>query len=79
MIRTPRLPFVESRAAAPLLAMTAAIIALGLFLPMGPLAGYFKLQALPLGYFPWLAGILLGYGLLTTVMKRLYIRRFGWQ
>lgn len=44
-----------------------------------PLAGYFKLQALPSSYLPWLAAILLGYAMLTTVMKRVYIRRFGWQ
>ena len=79
MIRTPKLPFVQSRAAPPLLVMTLAIMAVGIFLPMGPLADYFKLQALPLAYFPWLAGILLGYCVLTTVMKRFYIRRFGWQ
>ena len=79
MIRTPKLPFIESRAAAPLMVMTLAIMAAGIFLPMGPLAEYFKLQALPLAYFPWLAGILLGYCVLTTVMKRYYIRRFGWE
>ena len=79
MIRTPKLPFIESRAAAPLTVMTLAIMAAGIFLPMGPLAGYFKLQALPLAYFPWLVGILLGYCALTTIMKRFYIRRFGWQ
>lgn len=79
MIRTPRLPVIESRASATLTAMTLAIMALGLWLPMGPLAEYFKLQALPLAFFAWLAGILLGYALLTTVMKRLYIRRYGWQ
>ena len=79
MIRTPKLPLIESRAAVPLTAMTLMIMAVGIFLPMGPLAEYFKLQALPLAYFPWLVGILLGYCLLTTVMKRYYIRRFGWQ
>ena len=79
MIRTPKLPFIESRAAWPLLIMTVAIMAAGIFLPMGPLADYFKLQALPLSYFPWLAAILVGYAMLTTVMKRFYIRRFGWQ
>ena len=46
---------------------------------MGPLAGYFKQQALPLAYFPWLVGSLLDYCVLTAVMKRRYIRRFGWQ
>ncbi|WP_191486878.1 magnesium-translocating P-type ATPase [Pseudomonas sp. FEN] len=79
LIRTPRLPFVQSWAATPLLVMTAAIMLLGLWLPMGPLAPYFKLQALPLAYFGWLAAILLGYFGLTTLMKRYYIRRFGWQ
>ncbi len=79
MIRTPRLPFIESRAAAPLLVATAAIVAAGLWLPMGPLAAYFKLQPLPTAYFAWLAAILLGYALLATAMKRFYIARFGWQ
>jgi Mg2+-importing ATPase len=79
MVRTPRLPFVQSRAAAPLMAMTAVIVALGLWLPWGPLAGYFKLQALPGAYYGWLLAILLGYGTLTTLMKRVYIRRYGWQ
>ena len=79
MIRTPKLPFFESRAAAPLMVMTLAIMAVGIFLPMGPLADYFKLRPLPIEYFAWLAGILLGYCVLTTVMKRYYIRRFGWQ
>ena len=79
MIRTPRIPFIESRAAWPLLGMTLLIMAVGVFLPMGPLADYFKLQALPWPYFVWLLGILLGYAFLTSVMKRYYIRRFGWQ
>ncbi len=79
MIRTPKLPFVESRAAWPLILMTLFIMASGILLVMGPLAGYFKLQALPLSYFPWLAALLLGYVALTTVMKRFYLRRFGWQ
>ncbi|NMM78943.1 magnesium-translocating P-type ATPase [Acidovorax sp. SRB_24] len=79
MIRTPKLPFLQSRAAWPLLGMTLAVMAVGIFLPMGPLAGYFKLQALPLPYFGWLVAILLGYATLTTVLKRVYIRRFGWQ
>ncbi|MBC7376716.1 MAG: magnesium-translocating P-type ATPase [Burkholderiaceae bacterium] len=78
MIRTPKIPFLQSTAALPLLGMTALIMAIGIWLPMGPLAGYVKLQALPTSYFPWLAGILLGYCVLTTVMKRYYIRRFGW-
>ncbi|SDY12942.1 magnesium-translocating P-type ATPase [Nitrosomonas sp. Nm58] len=79
MIRTPKLPFIQSRAAAPLLVMTGAMMAVGIFLPMGPLAHYFKLQALPLSYFPILVMILLGYMALTQLMKGFYTRRYGWQ
>jgi Mg2+-importing ATPase len=45
---------------------------------MGPLAGYFKLQPLPLTFFPVLLGIVLGYMVLTQMMKGFYIRHFGW-
>lgn len=78
MIRTPKISFIESRPAGPLLGATVLVMAIGIFLPMGPLAAYFKLEALPWAYFAWLAGILLGYAVLTSLMKRYYIRRFGW-
>ena len=74
MIRTARLPFIESRAATPLMVMTAAIMAIGIFLPMGPLAHYFKLQALPPLYFLFLPFILLGYMALTQAVKGFYRR-----
>ncbi|MEN3293635.1 MAG: P-type Mg2+ transporter [Burkholderiales bacterium] len=79
MIRTPKLPFVQSRASTPLLVMTGLIMAIGIFLPMGPLAHYFKLQALPPLYFLFLPMIVLGYIGLTQAMKGIYTRRFGWQ
>jgi Mg2+-importing ATPase len=79
MIRTQKIPFVQSRASTPLLVMTGVIMALGVFLPMGPLAHYFKLEALPLAYFPILVVILIGYMTLTQWMKGFYARRFGWQ
>jgi Mg2+-importing ATPase len=79
MIRTPKIPFLQSRAAMPLLVMTGVIMAVGIFLPMGPLAHYFKLQALPSLYFVFLPVILLAYMALTQAVKGFYIRRFGWQ
>ena len=79
MIRTRRLPFVQSMAAAPLLAMTVLIAALGIFLPMGPLASGLRLQALPPLYFAFLPLILLAYMGLTQSVKGWYARRFGWQ
>lgn len=79
MIRTPKIPFIQSRSATPLLVMTSVIMAVGLFLPMGPLVHYFKLQALPALYFVFLPLILLGYTGLTQAMKGIYARRYGWQ
>lgn len=79
MIRTPKIPFIQSRAATPLLVMTAVIMGIGIFLPMGPLAHYFKLQALPPLYFVFLPLILLAYVGLTQAMKGFYFRRYGWQ
>lgn len=79
MIRTRKIPFLQSMPGIPLLLGTMAIMAIGIFLPMGPLSHYFKLQALPWTYFPILAAILLGYMILTQAMKSYYTRRFGWQ
>ena len=79
MIRTGRIPFIQSRAAAPLMVMTVLVILTGLFLVMGPAATLFKFAVLPPAYFPWCAGIILGYVALTQWVKSLYIRRYGWQ
>ena len=79
MIRTQKIPFIQSKPGMPLLVMTVLIMAVGILIPMGPLASYFKLQALPMTYFPILAAMLTGYMVLTQMMKSYYSRRFGWQ
>lgn len=61
------------------MAMTLAIMVIGIMLPMSAVAHYFKLQALPLAYFPWLLLILGAYVILIQMMKRWYARRYGWQ
>lgn len=78
MIRTEKIPFVQSNAAWPLVIMSILTMVIGIFLPMGPLANYFKLQPLPLLYFILLPLILAGYMVLTQAMKRVYIHRYGW-
>lgn len=79
MIRTRRVPFIQSRAAWPLIMMTVMVILVGIALPFSPLASYLQLQALPLSYFPWLIAILAGYMTLTQMVKGFYSRRYGWQ
>lgn len=79
MIRTRRVPFIQSRAAWPLIMMTIMVILVGIALPFSPLAEYLQLQSLPLSYFPWLIAILAGYMALTQMVKGFYSRRYGWQ
>lgn len=77
MIRTRRIPFVQSNAAWPLMLMTFAIMAIGITIPFTSFGSYIGLMPLPLSYFPWLIAILLSYCVLTQVIKQWYIKRFG--
>jgi Mg2+-importing ATPase len=77
MIRTQHIPFIQSRAATPVILLTASIMAFGIYLPYSSVGAHLGLVPLPWSYFPWLAGILLCYCILTQVVKRIYIRRFG--
>ena len=77
IIRTGKIPFVQSRAALPLLLMTAAVMLVGMYIPFSPLAHVIGLQPLPGSYFAWLVGILFAYALLTQWVKVWFIRRFG--
>ena len=79
MIRTAKIPFLQSRAATPLLVTTVLVVLSGMFLVMGPAAPVFKFAPLPAAYFPWAAAIILGYVVLTQFVKRAYLRRYGWQ
>jgi Mg2+-importing ATPase len=79
MLRSPRLLFVGSRPSPALLATTLTVAAVGVWLPMGPLAPFLRLQPLPPAFWPWLAGLLLGYALLASAMKAAYARRYEWQ
>lgn len=77
MIRTRKIPFIQSWASAPVVALTSLIMVIGIFIPFSPFAAGLKLQPLPLSYFPWLVGILLSYCLLTQLVKNWFIKRFN--
>lgn len=77
MIRTRKIPFIQSWATTPVLALTTTIMAIGIFIPFSPFAASLKMQPLPMSYFPWLIGILLTYCLLTQVVKVWFIRKFN--
>jgi len=77
MIRTQRIPFVQSTAAAPVLMLTAIVMAIGIFVPFSSLGASVGMQPLPLSYFGWLIATLLSYCVLVQIIKAVYIRRFG--
>jgi Mg2+-importing ATPase len=75
VIRTRKLPFLQSRASGPLIAMTAAIMAVGVLIPFTPIGPYLGFTRLPPLYWPLLALTLLAYVLLTQAVKTWLIRR----
>ena len=70
VIRTARVPFLQSRASPGLLATTLLVCACGLLLPLSPLAPMLGLVAMPAAYWPGLAAILAGYLLCAQIAKR---------
>ena len=77
MIRTRKIPFIQSRATWPVIGMTTLVMVIGIVIPFTSFGASIGLQALPLSYFPWLMGILLSYCVLTQLIKNWYVRRFS--
>jgi P-type Mg2+ transporter len=77
MLRTQKIPFVQSTAAFPVIVMTLLVMVIGIYIPFSPLSGLIGLQPLPWSYFPWLLATLFSYCCVAQLMKRIYIKRFG--
>ena len=77
MIRTRKIPFIQSRASLPVMVMTLSIMLIGLVLPFTSLGANIGLVPLPSQYFIWLLGILLAYFLATALVKKIYIQKTG--
>lgn len=76
MIRTQKIPFIQSVASKPVVLMTITIMLIGAIFPFTSVGRSVGLQALPMSYFPFLIAILLGYSIVTQVVKTLYMRMF---
>jgi P-type Mg2+ transporter len=77
VIRTNKIPFVESRASRPLIITSLLIVAVGAWLTVSPLAKTLGFVPLPPLYWLFLAIMLLAYAILTQMVKTWFIRRFG--
>ncbi|MGL6557980.1 magnesium-translocating P-type ATPase [Aeromonas dhakensis] len=78
MLRTRKIPFLQSTATLPVLLSTSIAIAIGCYLPFSPLAEHFGFITLDgPKYFMWLVITMLAYMGLTQTVKTLYIKRHG--
>jgi Mg2+-importing ATPase len=77
VIRTNKIPFIQSWASWPLILTSIIIVAAGAWLTVSPLATTLGFVPLPPLFWLYLAVMLLGYALLTQVVKTWFIRRFG--
>lgn len=77
IIRTGRLPFVESRASLPLQVTSIGICLLGLWLPFSSFAQHFGFAPMPAGYGFALMAIVSGYLVFTQLVKAWFIRHYG--
>ncbi|EJJ31292.1 magnesium-translocating P-type ATPase [Rhizobium sp. CF142] len=77
IIRTARVPFIESNASAALVATSIVIGIIGIILPSTELGTALGFVALPWPYWPLLATILLSYATLTHLVKRWFVHTWG--
>jgi len=75
VIRTNKLPFVQSRASWPVMVMGFLVIAVGFALPFSPVGRYLGFTPLPGGYWPILAATLACYLVVTQGVKSWLLRR----
>ncbi|MGD1032245.1 MAG: magnesium-translocating P-type ATPase, partial [Opitutaceae bacterium] len=77
IIRTRRIPFIQSRASKTMITTTVAIMAIGAWLPFSPVASYIHLVPLPGAFFLWLLFFIVAYSVLTHLVKTWFYNRFG--
>jgi Mg2+-importing ATPase len=77
MIRTPKIPFIQSRASSKVTLLTTLGIAAGTIIPYTWLGTQLDMTRLPLIFFPCLGAIILAYMFLVTVMKKIFVWKYG--
>ena len=75
VIRTNKIPFLQSRSSWQVMAMSLAIMAVGIAIPFSPVGRYLGFTTLPALYWPLIAATLLCYVLLTQGVKMWLLRR----
>jgi Mg2+-importing ATPase len=79
IIRTNKIPFIQSRASWPLILTSLIIVSVGAWLTVSPLAETLGFVKLPGLYWLWLAGILLCYVTVTQLVKYWFNKKYSGQ
>ncbi len=74
-IRTRRVPFLRSRPSVGLIVASLGVVALGIFLPLSPLAGVLGFDPLPVPFFLALMGMIVVYLVLVEIAKQWFFSR----
>jgi Mg2+-importing ATPase len=77
VIRTNKIPFLQSHASWPVMFMSVAIMGIGAAIPSSPLGRYLGFTPLPGLYWPLIAATLLAYVVLTQAVK-MWLLRCRW-
>ncbi len=77
MIRTAKVPFLQSKPSFPLFLSTFAVAAVALLVGFTDLSIGLDMAPLPAAFLPWFALILTGYALSAQLIKKLYVKRYG--
>lgn len=77
MLRTPKVPFLRSRASWQVTGLTSLGILAGTCIPFTTVGGALDMMPLPGAFFPWLFATLAAYMLLTTTLKGIFIKKYG--
>ncbi len=76
MIRTPKLPFIQSRASLPVTLLTCSGILLLTIIPFTGFGTALGFVPLPLSYFAYLIPCILLYMVLATSLKKAYVKHY---
>lgn len=74
IIRTRKIPFVQSMASIGVTLSTIIVIVLAVFIPGSTFGTFFNFVALPTNYWQWMVLIVLAYVLTTQFVKTIYIK-----
>ena len=77
VIRTGKMPFLQSRPSWPLLALPSLVCAIGMWLPFSWLAHGFSMVPVPMAFLLVMPFIMVAYIALTQWAKTRLVRRFG--